>query len=164
MAVADRGDCVSALRGLLIALGLAVGAYGVVLVLDNPTQIIIRIGVWAAAGVLLHDAVFAPACLALGFAARRILPRAWWSAFLVAGLCTVVLVLLAIPVYDKPGLQPDNASVLDRDYQWGFWVALAVVWAAALLYLIVNRVLPVRQNDVIEQQRSGNVEAQPPSV
>ena len=69
-----------------------------------------------------------------------------------------------IPVYDKPGLQPDNASVLDRDYQWGFWVALAVVWAAALLYLIVNRVLPVRQNDMVEQQRAGNVEAQPPSV
>jgi len=151
-------------RGLLIALGLAVGVYGAVLVLDNPTEVIIRIGVWAAIGVLLHDAVFAPACLALGFAARRILPRSWWSAILVAALCTIVLVLLAIPVYNKPGLQPDNASVLDRDYHWGFWVSLAVVWGAAVLYLIASRLLPVRQNHVVQQQSPGHIEAQPPSV
>ena len=154
----------TAIRGLLIALGLAVGVYGAVLVLDNPTEVIIRIGVWAAIGVLLHDAVFAPACLALGFAARRILPRSWWSAILVAALCTIVLVLLAIPVYNKPGLQPDNASVLDRDYHWGLWVSLAIVWGAALLYLIVRQALPVRQNHMVEQQGAGHIESEPPSV
>jgi hypothetical protein len=69
----------------------------------------------------------------------------------VATLCTIVLVLLAIPVYNKPGLQLDNPSVLDRDYHWGFWVSLAVVWGAALLYLIGNRLLPVRQNHVVQQ-------------
>jgi hypothetical protein len=154
----------TAVRGLLIAFGLAVGAYGAVLVFDNPTQVIIRIGVWAAIGLLLHDAVFAPACLALGFAARRILPRSWWSPVLVAALCTIVLVLLAIPVYNKPGLQLDNPSVLDRDYHWGFWVSVAVVWGAALLYLLGSRLLPVRQNHVVQQQRAGHIEAQPPSV
>ena len=154
----------TAIRGLLIAFGLAVGVYGALLVLDNPTQVIIRIGVWAAVGVLLHDAVFAPVCLALGFGARRILPRSWWSPVLVATLCSIVLVLLAIPVYNKPGLQPDNASVLDRDYHWGFWVSLAIVWGAALLYLIVQKALPVRQNKMIEQQSAGNIEAKPPPV
>lgn len=146
-------------RALLIGLGLAACGYGALLLADNPRQIIIRIGMWAVIGVLLHDAVFAPACLALGFTARRILPRTWWTPLLVATLCSIVLVLLAIPVYDKPGLQPDNASVLDRDYHRGLWVSLAVVWGATLLYLIGRRLLPVGQDEVVQQQRTGHVEA-----
>lgn len=154
----------NAARGLLIAAGLALVGYGVLLVLDNPTGVIIRIAVWALAGVLLHDAVFAPACLALGFAGRRILPSTWWSPVLVAALCSVVLVLLAIPVYGRPGLIPDNPSALDRDYPRGLWLSLAVVWGAAVLFLLGNRLLPVRKNQMIEQQRAGDVQAQPPAV
>lgn len=149
---------------MLVVLGVAAGAYGVMLVMDNSTEVIIRIVTWALIGVLLHDAVFAPLCVALGFVGRRLLPHRWWTPVLVAGLTTVVLVLLAIPVYDKPGLHLDNLSVLDRDYQTGFWIALAVVWGAALLYLIGDRVLPVGQNDVVEQQGADDVEAQPPSA
>jgi hypothetical protein len=155
---------VSAVRVILVTIGLAVGAYGVLLVTDNSTEVIVRIVVWALIGVLLHDAVFAPVCVALGFAGRRLLPHKWWTPVLVAALLTVVLVLLAIPVYSKPGLHLDNLTVLDRDYQAGFWIALAVVWGAALLYLVGDRVLPVGQNGVVEQQGADHVEAQPPSV
>lgn len=151
-------------RVFLIGLGLAVGIYGVVLVADNSPDVIVRIVVWALIGVLLHDAVFAPVCVALGFAGRRLLPHKWWTPVLVAALLTVVLVLLAIPVYDKPGLHLDNLTVLDRDYEAGFWIALAVVWGAALLYLVGDRVLPVGQDDVVENQSSDHVEAQPPSL
>ncbi|EHB56019.1 hypothetical protein MycrhDRAFT_3213 [Mycolicibacterium rhodesiae JS60] len=154
----------TATRVFLVLAGVALGAYGVVLVMDNSTEVIIRIVVWALIGVLLHDAVFAPLCVALGFAGRRLLPHQWWTPVLVAGLLTVVLVLLAIPVYNKPGLHLDNPTVLDRDYQAGFWIALAVVWGAALLYLVGDRVLPVGQDDVVEQQGADHVEAQPPSL
>ena len=141
----------TAVRGLLIAVGVALGLYGAVLLWDNPRQILIRIVVWAAAGVLAHDAAFAPACVALGFAGRRLLPRSTWTPVMVAGLCTAVIGMLAIPVYGKPGLQPDNPTVLDRDYHHGVWVSLAVVWGAALLYLLGSRLLPVRENQVVEK-------------
>lgn len=154
----------SAVRVVLVVIGVAVGAYGVVLVADNSTEVIIRIVVWALIGVLLHDAVFAPVCVALGFAGRRLLPHKWWTPVLVAALLTVVLVLLAIPVYNKPGLHLDNLTVLDRDYQAGFWVALAVVWGAALLYLVGDRVLPVGKDEVIERNGADHVEAQPPPL
>ena len=153
-----------AVRVLLVLLGLAVVGYGVALVTDNSTEVIIRIVVWALIGVLLHDAVFAPVCLALGFAGRRILPHRTWTPILVAVLLTVVLVLLAIPVYDKPGMHLDNPSVLDRDYRTGFWIALAVVWSSALLYLVGDRVLPVREDDVVEHKGPDDVEAQPPAA
>jgi hypothetical protein len=164
MAVQNRGGVVTSTRVFLVALGLAVGAYGVVLVADNSPDVIVRIVVWALIGVLLHDAVFAPVCLALGFAGRRLLPSKWWTPVLVAAVLTVVLVLLAIPVYDKPGLHLDNLTVLDRNYEAGFWIALAVVWGAALLYLVGDRVLPVREDDVVEHQGADHVEAQPPSL
>ena len=141
----------TAIRLMLMAAGIALGAYGAVLLLDNPTAILIRIAVWAGVGVLLHDAVFAPACVALGFAGRRILPRSWWSPIMVAALCSVVLVLLAIPVYDKPGRLLDTPSALDRDYHWGLWVSLAIVWGAALLILIGKHLLPVGQNKGVEK-------------
>jgi len=154
----------TAVRVTLWVIGVAVGLYGVVLVMEHSTQDIIRIVAWALIGVLLHDAVFAPVCLALGFAGRRILPHKWWTPVLVAGLLTVILVLLAIPVLSKPGLHLDNLTVLDRNYQAGFWIALAVVWGSALLYLVGDRLLPVGQNEVVQQQGADYVEAQPPPL
>ena len=133
------------MRALLITAGLALGVYGVVLVLEHSRQEIIAIAVWAGVGVLVHDAVFAPACVALGFVGRRILPNAWWAPVMVAALCTAVVMLLAIPVYNKPGLQPDNPSALDRAYHWGLWVSLAAIWATTVLVLLANRVLPQRR-------------------
>jgi hypothetical protein len=132
MAIADRGGAV---RVVLVMLGVALGAYGAVLLWENPPVIIMRILVWAAVGVLLHDLVFAPLCVAMGFAARRLIPGKWWPPIAVAAFCSVVLVFLAIPVYGKPGMRPDNMTVLDRNYPLGLWISLAAVWACVPLYL-----------------------------
>ena len=83
----------------------------------------------------------------------------------MAALCSVVLVFLAIPVYGKPGMRPDNMTVLDRNYPLGLWISLAVVWACVpLYYLLAARLLPVRQDEVVEQQSTDDVERQPPAV
>jgi hypothetical protein len=148
----------------LVALGVAIGAYGAVLVWENPPVIIMRILVWALVGVVLHDAVFAPVCVALGFAGRRLIRGKWWPPIAVAAFVSVVLVLLAIPVYGKPGMRPDNTTVLDRNYPMGLWISLGIVWACVPLYYVVMRLLPIRQNEVVEQQRADDVERQPPAV
>jgi hypothetical protein len=150
---------VTAVRVVLVAVGVAIGAYGAVLLWDNPPVIIMRILVWALAGVVLHDLVFAPVCVALGFAARRLIPGKWWPPVAAAALCSVVLVFLAIPVYGKPGLRPDNMTVLDRNYPLGLWISLAVVWACVPLYYLAMRWLPVRRN-----QGADDVRGQPPAV
>ena len=151
-------------RVTLIALGLAVGVYGAVLVWDNPPVIIMRILVWALLGLVLHDLVFAPACVALGFAGRRLIPGKWWPPIAVAAFCSIVLVFLAIPVYGKPGMRPDNMTVLDRDYPLGLWSSLAVVWTCVPLYYLAMRFLPVGQDEVVDQQSADDVQRQPPSV
>jgi hypothetical protein len=151
-------------RVLLVVLGVALGGYGAVLLWENPPVIIVRILVWSVVGVVLHDLVFAPVCVTLGFAGRRLIPDNWLPPIAVAAFCSVVLVFLAIPVYGKPGMRPDNMTVLDRNYPLGFWISLALVWACVPLYCLVGRLLPVGQDEVVEQQSAEDVERQPPTV
>jgi hypothetical protein len=153
------GGGLVAIRLLLMILGVAVGLYGASLLWQNPPVIIVRILVWAGAGVVLHDVVFAPACVALGFAGRRLIPRTWWGPVGVAALCSAVLGLLAIPVFDRPGAHADNLTVLDRDYPRGLGIALAIVWAGVLVYLIADRFLPPggrRDRTATRRSRSGS--------
>lgn len=165
------------IRVVLGALGLVLVGYGAVLLLDNSWPTLFRIVVWLAAGVVLHDFVFAPLAAALGYAGRRVLPRSWWAPVGVASLVSVVLVLLAIPVFDKPGGRPSNPTVVDRDYPLGLSVSLAVVWVCAALYLgfvewkrrsaplkLHKSRLPVGEDEVVEQQRAEHVDRQPPAV
>ena len=152
------------MRIALIVLGVVLGGYGAVLLWENPPVILMRIVVWALVGVVLHDLVFAPVCVALGFAARRLIPGKWWPPIAVAAFCSVVLVFLAIPVYGKPGMRPDNLTVLDRNYPLGLSISLAIVWLCLLIYFLVARLLPVRQDEMVEQESAGDVEPQPPAV
>ena len=154
----------TALRVVLGLIGLGLVGYGGVLLWDNPNVVLIRIAMWAAAAVVLHDFVFAPLCAAVGFAGRRWLPRRLHVPVGIAALCAVVLGLLAVPVFDKPGRRPDNHTVLDRDYHLGLWLSLAVVALGLLGYLLARKLLPVRQDDVVEQQRACHVDAEPPTV
>jgi hypothetical protein len=148
---------------LVLAGGGLVG-YGGWLLSGYPPVVLLRMLTWALTAVLIHDLVFAPLCAAAGWAGSRILPRRWWALVAIAGLCTVVLLVLAIPVYDKPGLRPDNSTVLNRDYPLGLWISLALVWAAVPAYRFALTRLPIRQNQVVERQRADNVDGQPPSA
>lgn len=125
------------MRSGLMAVGLFAGLYGAWLLWDFPFEVIIRIAVWVAAGVLLHDFGFAPVTAVLGHTSRRWIKRAWWTPVVVAGACSATLMLLAVPVLDTPGAKADNPSLLDRDYPLGLVISLGVVWACVPIYLVI---------------------------
>ncbi|MCG5432356.1 hypothetical protein LV457_08620 [Mycobacterium sp. MYCO198283] len=154
----------TAVRAVLLVAGLALGGYGAALLVDHPPAVLGTVAVWALAGLLVHDALLAPLWSALGWAGRRILPRGWWAPVGVGALCTVVLVLLAVPVFDRPGARPTNPTVLDRDYPAGLGWALAAVWGGVVAAVAVSRRLPVGEDQAVEQQRADDVERQPPPV
>ncbi|MDN4517402.1 MULTISPECIES: hypothetical protein [Mycolicibacterium] len=155
----------TAARVLLVVAGVAAGLYGGVLLWDTSSTVLVRIAVWALVGVVVHDFVFAPLCAAAGVAWRTVIPAvgSWRSAVAVAALCSVVLVILAIPVYGRPGARPDNPTVLDRDYPAGLWISIALVWACVPAYHLLVRLLPVGQDQVVDRERADDVELQPPS-
>ncbi len=55
-------------------------------------------------------------------------------------------------------------TVLDRNYPLGLWISLAIVWACVPIYYLGVRLLPVGQDEVVEQKRADDVEPQPPAV
>lgn len=154
----------TATRLLLAMSGVGLVGYGALLLSENPPVIIVRILVWAVVGVVVHDFVFAPLCAAVGWAGRRLIPAGSRSPIMVAALCSVVLVLLAVPVYDRPGMRPDNLTVLDRNYPLGLAVSLAAVWLSVLLYLLLLRRLPVGEDEVVQRQGTDDVDRQPPAL
>jgi hypothetical protein len=151
----------TALRLLLAVVGVGLGGYGALLVWENPPVIIVRIVVWALVAVVVHDFVFAPLCTAVGWAGRRLIPAGSRSPVAVAVLCSVVLVLLAVPVYGRPGMRPDNMTVLDRNYPLGLAVSVGAVWCSVLLYQLFKRLLPVGENEVVQRERADDVDRQP---
>ncbi|ART68091.1 hypothetical protein BTO20_05355 [Mycobacterium dioxanotrophicus] len=151
----------TATRVLLAVAGIALGGYGALLVWQNPPVIIVRIVVWALVAVVVHDFVFAPLCAAAGWVGHRLIPAGSRSPIAVAVLCSVMLVLLAVPVYGRPGMRPDNMTVLDRDYPLGLAVSLGVVWLSVLVYGLCKRLSPVGQDDMVEHERADHVDRQP---
>ncbi|WP_135458386.1 hypothetical protein [Mycobacterium sp. DL99] len=154
----------TATRLLLAVIGIGLTGYGALLLSESPPVIIMRILVWAVVGVVVHDFVFAPLCAAVGWAGRRLIPAGARSPIAVAALCSVLLVLLAVPVYGRPGMRPDNMTVLDRNYPLGLAVSLAAVWLSVLLYLLLLRRLPVGEDEVVQRQRTDDVDRQPPAL
>ena len=152
------------MRTALVIAGLVLGGYGVWLLWEFPWIVLFRIAVWAGVGVAVHDFVFAPLCALAGWSGRRLIRGRWWAPVSVAGVSTVVLALLAVPVYAKPGARPDNPTVLDRNYPVGLFAALAVVWACVPVYYALSRRLPVREDEAVDEQRADDVESEPPSV
>ncbi|MDX1872004.1 hypothetical protein SBI67_07730 [Mycolicibacterium sp. 120266] len=157
----------TAVRTVLLLAGVGSAGYGAWLLAGQPPVVLLRMLAWALAAVLIHDLVFAPLCAAAGWVSLRILPRHWWAPVSAAGLCTVVLVVLAIPVYATPGLRPDNHTVLNRDYPRGLWVSIALVWVvvlgAALGYRVALRRLPIGQDQMVEREGADDVDGQPPA-
>ncbi|WP_422747019.1 hypothetical protein ACN27E_04900 [Mycobacterium sp. WMMD1722] len=125
------------LRVILIAAGSTAGLYGATLAWELPPRTLLLIAAWAAIGVILHDFVLAPLCAALGWAGRRIIRGRWWTPVVLASLCSAVLLVLALPVYGRPGAKPDNMTLLDRDYSTGLWLSLAAVWLCVPIYYVV---------------------------
>ncbi|MGN2639418.1 hypothetical protein ACTD5D_25285 [Nocardia takedensis] len=129
----------TAVRAVLLLVGVALAGYGISLLLDFPPDALTSVALWLAAGILLHDAVFAPLAAALGLTGRRLLPRGWWPPLACGAVCTVALLLLAAPVVGRRDALPDNPTVLDRDYPLGLTLALLLIWSIVALTLLLGR-------------------------
>ena len=105
------------------ALGVLAGLYGGWLVLSRGHDLL-NLGLWLAAGVVLHDGLLALFVLAIGTVAVRLLPRAAKAPAVVGFVVLGSVTLLAVPVLGRFGARSDNPTLLDRDYTVG-WLVLA---------------------------------------
>jgi hypothetical protein len=112
--------------------GVAVGTYGVWLLLERPEDLI-AVSSWLAGGVVLHDALLAPLVLGVCLLGSRLLP----TRFHVPAVLTLTifgsLTLIAIPVLGGFGAKSDNPTLLDRNYLLGWLVLGALTLVGTLL-------------------------------
>ncbi len=114
----------TAVRALLIAAGVAVGAYGASLLLDLGQHNLSATVKWLAGGVVLHDGIVGPATVVVAAVAARMLKGRVPAPVIVGGIVLGTVTVVAIPVLGRFGQRPDNVTLLDGSYVVG-WFAFA---------------------------------------
>lgn len=132
------------MRRALIVAGVLLMAYAVAGALTDPQvrpwqHLLFLVGV-----VAVHDVVLLPAVVAAGVLIGRLLPARGRVAVGVAGIVTVALVVLAIPLVLGFGRRADEPSALPLDYGRGLATVLVLVWAAALTATLARRLVDRR--------------------
>ncbi len=126
-------------RIALIVAGLGVGGFGAVRLVGVGWPNLRAAVPWLVGGVVVHDALVAPAVLALCAAAAAVLPR-WARAAGVAVLVVLGPVTVAgIPVLGRFGARSDNRTLLDRPYVAGWLVLAGLVLIGAAIAAVVRR-------------------------
>lgn len=128
------------LRVALIAVGVAFGILGVIfLIPELPRQKdVVTFGLWFLAPPILSDAVLMPAVAVLGWVSGRVLPTWLRLPVLVALVVSAAMIAVGLPFVGRPGLRPDNPSLLDRNYFAGLLIYLAIIWVVALGWAAVR--------------------------
>ena len=133
-----------AARLLVAGLGVVVAAYGVVLTLTRlePGQLL-ELGVWLAAGVLVHDVLVAGTVLLAASVGGRVLPAASRAPAALALVVWGSVTVMAVPVLGRFGARPDNPTLLDRPYLPA-WAAATVL---TVLVVSVGGLVAARRGD-----------------
>jgi hypothetical protein len=133
----------SAARTAVGALGVAGIGFGAWQVLAGAP---VAVGVWLAGGVIAHDAVLAPAVVALGWLVARAVPRTVRGPLQAGALVAGSVALMSAPLWLRPLLGPvsrANPSANPLDYPRNLVLVLAVI-AAMTVAAILARALRTR--------------------
>jgi hypothetical protein len=126
-------------RGTLVVAGALLIAYAVGGALRDPDLDPVGVAVFLAAVLVLHDAVFLPLVLGAGHLARRLRPGAR-TAVQVAGVVSLPVLVVGLPLALGFGRPPDNPSALPLPYGRNLLLILAVIWVVVLLPRAVRRI------------------------
>jgi hypothetical protein len=120
-------------RVLLAVAGGLAGGYGALLLFTTvPPSSLLRVAVWMAVAVVIHDAIWSPSLLGLGAVLGRVPARA--RRFLQGGLViTGCLVVVAAPLAYREGSQPISTTILLQDVGWNLALLVALVAVVSLL-------------------------------
>lgn len=132
------------LRVLAGAVGVALmGTGGWLLLTGGRTTDPVSVLTFVALPVAVHDAVFAPVVILLGWLVLRFVPRPARAPLQVAALMVASLSLVALPLVlvQVLGRRPaDNASVDPLDYRSNVLVLLLLVLSVAVAAAAVRTV------------------------
>jgi hypothetical protein len=120
------------------AVGWVVIAYGTWGLLDESDRTApASVGRWLAGGLLAHDLLVAPLAAVVSALLARVVPASWRRPVLWATATSVLLGVVAWPLVRGYGRDPENPSLLPRNYGAGLLAYVALTWAAAAVWAVV---------------------------
>jgi hypothetical protein len=126
-------------RAALIALGTIVMGYAVLGAATDPDLKPGGVVLFLATGLVAHDAVFLPLTIAAGALIARLTPRWARPSVSVAAIVSLAVGLAALPLVLGYGRSADNPSILPRAYGHGLLLVVTLIWAVALVAMIIAR-------------------------
>jgi hypothetical protein len=137
-------------RAGLMIVGVLAAAYGVTRLLELPRANTRATVEWLVGGVVLHDALFAPAVLVVSLVALQVAGAKRLAPVVVVLVILVPVTLVGIPELGRYGARADRPTLLDRDYWLGWWVLVTLVTGTVLLGSLVLR----RRHPAVEASRA----------
>ncbi len=120
------------MRRALIIGGVLFMGYGVIgAVLDTDINLV-GVPIFLIAVLILHDGIFLPLVIGAGALVNRFIPRPWRGTVRTAGILSLAVCVVALPLVLGFGRSADNPSLLPRNYEAGLVGILALVWLVSL--------------------------------
>jgi hypothetical protein len=133
--IADPVDDVmrpTRVRRALIGAGTLIMVYGVGGALFDGDVNKVGVPAFLVALIVLHDGVFLPLVAGIGVLVGRLVPTGWRATVQVAGVVSLAVGVVALPLVLGFGRDPANPSALPGAYRTGLIVILVVVWGVPL--------------------------------
>lgn len=120
----------TAIRILLGLLGGALVLYGALWIIHGlPTSVLLVLGGWLVAVVIIHLGVLSPIVLAVGAMLHRVPDRG--RAFLQGGLIAAgIVTVIALPLMLRQSSQPPAKAMLLQDYRLNLLILLMIIAVA----------------------------------
>jgi hypothetical protein len=134
-----RFDWMLAGRIACAAAGIALLLFGLSrLATKVPPGLLVWVGVWLVAALIIHDGVLAPLVIGVGAALRRVVPdrgrRYVQLGLIMVGIITVV----ALPLAYRRSTQPPSKAMLLQDYVLNWGVLLGVLCGVTLILYAIR--------------------------
>ena len=141
-------------RVALIVAGVAVLTFGGFLLWENiPRETYLNLGIWLAAGVILHDVVLAGLVAGGGWFISRYAPDRYRPYIQSGAIIAGTVIIMAIPVLIAGGRREANPSLLPLNY----WLNLVIVVLTIAIITAIVAVVDTRRRSNAEGREDAAV-------
>jgi hypothetical protein len=125
-------------RALLVAVGIAMGLWGLWLMRDFRFDQFRSAAIWLAWGVVIHDGMLAPLVVGVGAVLARFTPAHARKPVTVGLILWGTMTIAVVNVLSGQGGKPDNDTILDRPYVVTWLIMTVIVFAGIAVSALVS--------------------------
>lgn len=127
------------MRRVLIVGGASVMGFAIFGAVTDHDIKIVGVLIFLVAMLVLHDGIFLPVVLGVARLLDRVVARPWRASIHSAGIISLALGLVALPLVTGLGRNAGNPSILPRSYGSGLVGVLVLLWLVVIAWQVARR-------------------------